>query len=133
MSQTQQQIHGRIGEDAAAAYYEKEGYRVIERNYRVSHKEIDLIVENNEYLVFVEVKSRIQAFGVRSRYGRPADAVNRQKRHLTVLAAKSYLRHHAISKQPRIDRDIYSKMATIKNLRRIIQAQVYKFLRDYSP
>lgn len=103
MSQTEQQLHGKIGEDAAAAYYEKDGFRVVERNYRVSHKEIDLIVENDEFLVFVEVKARVQAYGARSRYGRPADAVNRKKRQLTVLAANAYLREHETHKQPRID------------------------------
>lgn len=103
MSRTEQQIHGQIGEDAVAAHYEAEGYRVVARNYRSSHKEIDLIVENEHYLVFIEVKARVQACGARSRYGRPADAVNAAKRQRTVLAAEAYLRAHPVHKQPRID------------------------------
>lgn len=103
MSKTEQQIHGRIGEDAVAANYEANGYRVIARNYRSSHMEIDLIVENDHSIVFIEVKARVQAYGVRTRYGRPADAVNAGKRRRTVLAAEAYLREHPVNKQPRID------------------------------
>lgn len=103
MSKTVKQIHGQIGEDAVAAHYEAEGYCVVTRNYRASHKEIDLIVEDGHYLVFIEVKARMQACGARTRYGRPADAVNAAKRARTVLAAEAYLREHPTVKQPRID------------------------------
>ncbi len=103
MGRTEQQKHGQIGEDAVAAHYEAEGYRVVARNYRASRNEIDLIVEDEHYIVFVEVKARVQACGTRTRYGRPADAVNTAKKQRTVLAAEAYLREHSVAKQPRID------------------------------
>ncbi len=94
---------GRLGEDAAAAYYEKQGYCVAGRNLHFSHRELDLVVENDVSLVFVEVKTRKQTFDEPSPFGRPARAVGREKQRNTVLAAEAYLRAHPTKKQPRID------------------------------
>jgi putative endonuclease len=49
---------GRLGEDLAAAHLERLGYRVLERNARTRHGEIDLIATGHDALVFVEVKTR---------------------------------------------------------------------------
>ena len=49
---------GKGGERWAAAYLQSLGYRVLEANYRSRHREIDLIVEKEGILVFVEVKTR---------------------------------------------------------------------------
>ena len=103
MNETTRQKKGRLGENAAAEHLIQNGYRVVAQNVHVSHDEIDLIVEDDEYLVFVEVKTRTQDYGVRSKYGRPADAVNRTKKSRTVRAAQGYLRTHPTCKQPRID------------------------------
>ena len=100
---TDKQVYGKFGEDAAAAYYVSLGYTVVARNLHVSRNELDLIVENETHLVFVEVKARHQAYGAESRFGRPASAVTRDKRMRTVSAAKGYLREHHTYKQPRID------------------------------
>lgn len=94
---------GRLGEDAAAAYYEQQGYTVIGKNLRFSHRELDLVLENEVSLVFVEVKTRRQTYGEPSPFGRPAMAVGREKKRNTVLAAEAYLRAHPTRKQPRID------------------------------
>ena len=94
---------GRLGEDAAAAYYEKQGYRIVGRNLRFSHRELDLVMENDTSLVFIEVKTRKQTYGEPSPFGRPAMAVGRDKKRNTVLAAEAYLRAHPTKKQPRID------------------------------
>ncbi len=94
---------GHIGEDAAAAYYEKQGYHVVGRNLHFSHRELDLVMENDQFLVFVEVKTRKQTYGEPSPFGRPARAVNQEKKRNTVLAAEAYLRVHPTTKQPRID------------------------------
>lgn len=94
---------GRLGEDAAVAYYEKEGYRLVGRNLHFSHQELDLVVENDTHLVFVEVKTRKQTFGEPSRFGRPARAIGKEKKQNTILAAEAYLRAHPPHKQVRID------------------------------
>ncbi len=94
---------GRIGERAVADAYIQNGYSVVAQNVREGHLEIDLIVKNETHLVFIEVKTRHASYGVRSRYGRPADAVDKTKRARTVAAAEAYLRRCPTSLQPRID------------------------------
>jgi len=65
---------GRYGEDCAAAYLRAAGYRVIARNWRCSDGEVDLIVERDEQVVFVEVKTRSSA-----RFGHPFEAITAKK------------------------------------------------------
>ena len=88
---------GAWGEHMAARHYRAEGYRIVSQNWRVVHKEIDLIAENEDSLVFVEVKTRSTDFL------RPAAAVTRDKQRLLINAARSYLRQHPTTKQPRFD------------------------------
>jgi len=55
---------GQQGEAAAAQLLQTKGYEVVTRNYRHKKSEIDLIVRKDNWLVFVEVKTRrSQAFG----------------------------------------------------------------------
>ena len=49
---------GKTGERLAENYLRKKGFRVLEKNFRSRHGEIDLIVEKGDFLVFVEVKTR---------------------------------------------------------------------------
>ncbi len=107
---TVHQISGHLGEEAVARRYASEGYTVVGRNVHMSHNELDLILQNETHIVFVEVKTRHGNPRVRSRYGRPADAVDRGKRARTVAAAEAYLRLHRAELsehdpplQPRID------------------------------
>jgi putative endonuclease len=103
MTATEKQRLGRIGEDAVALRYTRVGYTVEARNQHQSHNEIDLILKSDSHLVFVEVKTRHAVAGVRTRYGRPADAVTPAKRARIVEAARAYLREHPTDLQPRID------------------------------
>jgi len=74
---------GRIGEDAAVAFLERAGYRIVARNFRCPLGEIDLIAEQGEVTVFVEVKARTSA-----EFGNPFDAITGIKqRRLSRLAA----------------------------------------------
>jgi putative endonuclease len=54
---------GERGESLAAAHLERLGYRVVARNERTRHGEIDLIVTDGRALVFVEVKTRLEGSG----------------------------------------------------------------------
>lgn len=75
----QKQIEGKVGEDAAIYYLQKEGYVLICRNFRCFQGEIDIIAKDGNYLVFVEVKTRTS-----TKYGEARDAVRREqtKAHL---------------------------------------------------
>lgn len=50
---------GPVGEERAVEYLAGKGYRIIERNYRCRSGEIDIVARCSEYIVFIEVKSRI--------------------------------------------------------------------------
>lgn len=99
---------GDIGEDAAARYLCRQGCRVIARNYRTPHGEIDIIAQKGEYIIFAEVKTRQERDG--GRYGRPADAVDRRKRERLRYSAACYLHENPTDKKQRIDIiEVYKK------------------------
>jgi putative endonuclease len=78
---------GQAGEDKAIGTLKKEGYKIIERNYRNPFGEIDIIAEEGGYLVFVEVKKRNTAA-----FGDPLHAINRTKRRHIIRSAMFYLK-----------------------------------------
>lgn len=89
---------GKRGEDIAAALYEKHGYTVTGRNVHARCGEIDVIAENEDTLVFAEVKTRAP-----SALGLPCEAVDLKKQQKIVQTALRYLQEHRIEKQPRFD------------------------------
>ena len=99
---TYRQEVGKRGETLACAYLEEKGFQVIGRNIHVGHDEIDIIAEDEKYIIFAEVKTRAQTASNR-RYGTPAEAVNFTKKQKLLRSATEYLREHPVKKQPRID------------------------------
>jgi len=74
---------GRLGEDAAGAWYLERGYDIVRRNWRCRSGEIDLICRRGRVLVICEVKARTG-----DRFGSPFEAVTPAKcRRLRRLAA----------------------------------------------
>ena len=69
------QALGASGEALAAAWYEANGYIVLDRNWRVREGELDLVVRKQRTIVFCEVKTRTS-----STFGLPQEAVTRAKR-----------------------------------------------------
>lgn len=80
-----QQI-GKIGEDIAAEYLKKQGYSIMERNFRCKQGEIDMIAMDKEEIVFIEVKTRLSL-----NYGLPSEAVNQQKKRHLMKTIQYYL------------------------------------------
>lgn len=101
--QTDKQVLGRLGEDLAADYLEKSGYTVVGRNLHFSKNELDIVAEDDGFIVFVEVKTRSCLYPESNGYGTPGRAVDHKKRGNTVKAVKDYLIKNYVSKQPRID------------------------------
>lgn len=103
MEKSENRASGRAGESIACGWLEKNGYTILHRNYYVGHDEIDIICEDEKYIVFVEVKMRTECEAWRKKYGRPASAVNYEKRKHVAAAAAGYLRSEKPGKTPRID------------------------------
>lgn len=101
MSNTTRQT-GRQGENAACDWLTKNGYTVVGRNYVSPHGEIDIIAEDEQYIVFVEVKYRKNSIHL-AKYGRPVHAVTKQKRERIIYTAKHYLNKYKPAKRPRLD------------------------------
>ncbi len=80
-------IKGKSGEEIAASYLIRKGYRILNKNYTTDIGEIDLIVTDEEYLIFVEVKTRMS-----DAYGLPAEAVNYHKRNKINQVASQYIK-----------------------------------------
>ena len=103
MADTEKQLLGRLGEDIAADHLEKNGYKIVARNLHLSKNELDIIAEDDEYIVFVEVKTRSCLYPESGDFGIPSRAVDSKKRGNTVKAARDYLYSYYGGKQPRID------------------------------
>jgi len=89
---------GAWGENLAAKYLKKEGYRILERNYSCRFGEIDLIASDRAYLVFVEVKLRKS-----DAFARAAEFVDFRKQNRLRMAAELWLSQHETELQPRFD------------------------------
>ena len=82
---TNQEI-GNIGENAAANLLIEKGYKILERNYRTSHLEVDIIALKDDVVAFVEVKTRAVNYMVS-----PQDAVNYRKQNYIAVRIGSRL------------------------------------------
>lgn len=86
MGKKENRAKGAYYETQAAAFLESQGYEVLERNYWTRFGEIDLIAKEEEYLVFVEVKYRVN-----DQMGFPEEAVNKRKQRTIFRCAQIYL------------------------------------------
>jgi putative endonuclease len=86
---------GRIGEDLAAAYLQKAGYKILARNYRQKCGEIDIIAQDRGILVFIEVKTRTTLS-----FGPPFAAVTEKKQKQIGKVAQDYLCRNGLFNRP---------------------------------
>jgi putative endonuclease len=86
---SQQDNHGRMGEDVAHRYLRRHGCTIVARNYRMRSGggEIDLVARHGQALVFVEVKTRAS-----DDHGTPESAVDAEKRANLRRASQDYAR-----------------------------------------
>jgi len=97
MSDRQQKI-GRWGEQIAAEYLVKKGFKMLARNVRTPYGEIDLICLRENHIVFVEVKTRTSLA-----FGYPEDSVTPRKQAHMLSAAEHYLQEHEIDSDWQFD------------------------------
>lgn len=92
---------GKIAEDMAVDYLQKNKYKILARNFRFQRAEIDIIVEKDELIIVVEVKARSTDFFIL-----PQEAVTKAKIKSLVLAANHYM--EKFDKQNEVRFDIIS-------------------------
>lgn len=95
---TDKQITGKKAEDVACSFLQRNGLTVVERNYHCRYGEIDLIMHDNDILVFVEVRYRSN-----NQFGDAADSVDQKKQRKIVFAANHYLQNVTELKACRFD------------------------------
>ena len=89
---------GRKGEALALAFYQENKYIILEKNWQSNHLEVDIIVKNDESIVFCEVKTRSGNAIVE-----PQSSVNSQKQRNLIRAANQYVLKHRITLEVRFD------------------------------
>ena len=89
---------GKWGERLALGYLNKKGYKTVASGWRSRFGEIDLIVKNNAYLVFVEVKLRKNA-----NFAYAREYVGKAKQNKLRATASLWLAIHKTRLQPRFD------------------------------
>ena len=83
---------GNVGEQIAAEYLVKNGFKILDRNFRYGRfGEIDIIAVENEYICFIEVKTRTSSL-----FGTPIEAVGYEKRKKIKALAWTYIKYKKI-------------------------------------
>ena len=89
---------GQKGEDIASDYLAKKGYKIVARNWRWGLNEIDIVVEDADFMVFVEVKTRAGNY-----LEHPSAAVAVSKQKAIIKTADQYINKYSIDKESRFD------------------------------
>ena len=92
------QALGKQGESLAVSFLERNGYTILETNWRYGQSEADIICKKNGELVFVEVKTR----GT-DKFGYPERAVTKQKQRQYQFLAEGYIQKHKLNMDVRFD------------------------------
>lgn len=82
----QKNTFGKRGEIIAENYLIQKGYKIIETNHKNKIGEIDIIAKDKDYLVFVEVKTKMS-----SKFGDPLEAIDIRKQNKIRQTAEAYL------------------------------------------
>ncbi len=90
---------GKYGEDLAVGFLKKQGYVILDRNFRIRGGEIDVIALDGQVLVYIEVKTRSS-----HQFGLPEESVTYHKIKFLERASKFYRASHSnLPEQERID------------------------------
>lgn len=102
-------LTGIWGEELAAEYLRNSGYIILERNWHSGHRDIDIVAQQNDTIIFVEVKTRRS-----TEFATPEQAVDWRKRRNLRHAVNHYVKYRRINAPIRFD--IISIVGTPKSL-----------------
>ena len=91
-------VLGQLGEELAEKYFRDRGYEILDRNFRYSRYEIDIIAVKHERIHFIEVKTRRT-----TTFGLPEDAVDEIKIGCLIAAGEAFLYQHPGYKKIQFD------------------------------
>ena len=91
---------GKWGEDEAGLYLEDEGYVIIDRDWKIGKRDLDILAlsPDGKTLAVVEVKTRSG-----DEYQQPEEAVDGRKMRNLAIAANAYVKEHQVDKELRFD------------------------------
>jgi putative endonuclease len=89
---------GKLGESLACTHLIESGFKILDQNWRFGHKEIDIIAEKEDVIVFVEVKTREDFFP-----NRLEEYINRKKQKHIIQAANQYIQLKELDVEVRFD------------------------------
>ena len=91
-------LQGKKAEDVACSFLQRNGLSLVERNYHCRYGEIDLIMHDDDTLVFVEVRYRNS-----NKFGDAAESIDANKRRKLVFTANHYLQNTSFEQMTRFD------------------------------
>lgn len=113
MQQTTKQI-GDIAEQIAENFLRNQGLKILQKNFRTRHGEIDLIAQENNTIIFVEV--RFRSFKKSQNFGDAAATITFQKQQKIIKAAQEFLANLEQTPFCRFDCIVFNYQNNSKNL-----------------
>lgn len=89
---------GCLGEEVAARYLIQKGYNILARDWRIGHRDLDIVAFKDGVVIFVEVKTRASL-----RYGPPEEAIDNRKIRSLFAAATAYIRYYRVNNPCQFD------------------------------
>ncbi len=110
---------GKRGEEEAVQYLAGQGYTIVERNWQMRKKEIDIICRYNNYLIFVEVKARTEGY-----MESPLEAITLRKQKNIIDAAALFIDRFDIDQESRFDvvSVVFNPNGTVREIEHIPSA-----------
>ena len=93
--------HNKLGKDGeliAFMFLQKEGFHILKTNWCYQKSEVDIIAQKDDFLVFIEVKTRGS-----KKFGKPEEAIDKKKISLYKDAAEGYLEQYPSEAEIRFD------------------------------
>ena len=99
---------GKIGENLTKAFLMKQGFSVLDTNYRILQGELDIVAQKDSRIHFVEVKAvKVRDLSeIESLYVRPEDNLTASKYSRLLVAISSYLQNRGVSHETRYQLDL---------------------------